>query len=120
MLLNDGNEWEPEQEDISKWKELYPKVDVDQEIRAMAGWLDANPTRRKTAGGIKRFVNSWLSRAQDSGGSPMAKASGGKIERTRDMTSLDELTHNFTNDPAIRQHFISKYGQCFEDGVRHT
>ena len=120
MILNDGNEWEPEQEDISKWKELYPKVDVDQEIRAMAGWLDANPTRRKTARGIKRFVNSWLSRAQDSGGSPMAKSSSGKIEKARDMTSLDELTHNFTGDPAIRAHFISKYGQCFEDGMRHT
>lgn len=31
----------------------------------MKGWLNANPTKRKTKRGIKRFINSWLSREQD-------------------------------------------------------
>jgi len=124
MKLNDGSEWNPEQADLEQWTQLYPAVDVEQEIRAMTGWLDANPTRRKTSRGIKRFVNSWLARAQDKGGSPMARAAqsitpGGKI-RARDMTSLDELTHNFTRDPAMREYFIRKHGQCFEDGVRYN
>ena len=35
----------------------------------MRGWLDSNPTKRKTRGGVARFVNSWLSREQDRGGS---------------------------------------------------
>lgn len=34
----------------------------------MKGWLDANPTKRKTRRGVKRFVNNWLSRTQDQGG----------------------------------------------------
>ena len=34
----------------------------------MAGWLDANPKRRKTKQGILRFVTSWLAREQDKGG----------------------------------------------------
>ena len=32
----------------------------------MIGWLDANPKNRKTRLGIRRFINGWLSRAQDS------------------------------------------------------
>jgi hypothetical protein len=120
MILNDKSEWNPETADILKWQSLYPAVDVYQELNAMDGWLDANPTKRKTAKGVKRFVNSWLSRAQDKGGSPMAHGKSGIINKTRDMTALDDLTHNFTGDPAMREFFIKKYGQCFEDGVRYT
>ena len=31
----------------------------------MKGWADANPSRRKTRGGIKRFINAWLAKEQD-------------------------------------------------------
>ena len=123
MTLNDGTMWAPSDEQVAKWKTLYPAVDVDQELNAMVGWLDANPTRRKTKRGISRFCNTWLSKAQDKGGSPMVRdraPQGDKITRSRDMTSLDELTHNFTGDPAMRQYFIEKHGQCFENGVRYT
>jgi hypothetical protein len=34
------------------------------EIRA---WCVANPSKRKTPGGIHRFVQSWLSREQNRG-----------------------------------------------------
>lgn len=54
--------------DIKDWQDLYPAVDIKAELRKMKGWLDANPNRRKTARGIKRFINSWLSREQDRGG----------------------------------------------------
>jgi hypothetical protein len=40
----------------------------------MESWLDANPTRRKTPKGIKKFINSWLKKAQNQGGSPMVKS----------------------------------------------
>jgi len=40
-------------------------VDVEQALRNMRGWLLNNPKNRKTASGIRRFVNSWLSREQD-------------------------------------------------------
>lgn len=50
---------------FEKWQELYPAVDVMQELKKMDGWLNANPTRIKTAKGIPRFVNSWLARQQD-------------------------------------------------------
>lgn len=49
------------------YRNLYPAVDVEAELRKMVGWLNSNPARRKTARGIEAFINSWLSRAQDSG-----------------------------------------------------
>ncbi len=52
-------------QDVDAWQGLYPACDVKQELRKMAGWLDANPTNRKTERGIKRFVVNWLSREQD-------------------------------------------------------
>ncbi|HIC0448646.1 TPA: hypothetical protein ACWZSZ_004916, partial [Escherichia coli] len=46
--------------------DLYPAVNIEQEFRNMRGWLDSNPTRRKTAKGIRRFITTWLQKCQDS------------------------------------------------------
>lgn len=56
------------QSDIDHWSELYQSVDVLQELRKAAGWLEGNPTRRKTKRGMPRFITNWLSHAQDRGG----------------------------------------------------
>lgn len=68
LILNDKSLHDVFESDIEGWKELYPAVDILQEFKKMKGWLDSNPDRRKTRRGINRFINSWLSRAQDSGG----------------------------------------------------
>jgi len=61
------------------YRQLYPAVDVEAELRKMVGWLNANPSRRKTARGIEAFINSWLSRAQDSG--PRVQTYGAGINK---------------------------------------
>lgn len=68
LPLNDGTFFEVSENDRAKWSQLYPNVDVLQQLRNMAGWCDANPTKRKTRGGIKRFITAWLAREQDKGG----------------------------------------------------
>ena len=65
ITLNDKTEYPITEADIEGWKDLYPAVDVMQELRKMKGWADANPTKRKTKAGIKRFINAWLSKEQD-------------------------------------------------------
>lgn len=67
LTLNDKTEHPIYTEDFDEWAELYPAVDIMQALRSMKGWLNANPTRRKTKNGIRRFINSWLSREQDRG-----------------------------------------------------
>lgn len=69
LILNDKTEYEVTYEDVNNYQELYPAVDVKQQLRNMKGWCDANPTNRKTRTGIKRFINSWLSKEQNRGGS---------------------------------------------------
>lgn len=65
IILNDKTEYPVTAADVEAWKALYPAVDVMQELRKMKGWADANPTKRKTKGGIKRFINGWLAKEQD-------------------------------------------------------
>ncbi|MEY8331324.1 DUF6291 domain-containing protein [Lachnospiraceae bacterium 48-33] len=81
LPLNDKSLYPITQQDINGWIEIYPSVDVMQELRKMRGWLDANPTKRKTSRGIRRFVNSWLSRSQDEGGVKIGKKNN-EIEST--------------------------------------
>ena len=66
--LNDGSLWAVSTEMLQHWRELYPAVDVEQEIRKMIGWCESNPQKRKTARGIQRFITGWLAREQDKGG----------------------------------------------------
>ncbi len=65
LPLNTGEEYPFYPSDINQYKELYPAVDIEQQLRSMKGWCMNNPSKRKTKNGIKRFVNSWLSREQD-------------------------------------------------------
>lgn len=65
LPLNDGTEFHVTQDMVQEFSTLYPAVDVEQALRNMRGWLLNNPKNRKTSSGIRRFVNSWLSREQD-------------------------------------------------------
>lgn len=68
LPLNTGEEYPVFQCDIDVFAQLYPAVDILQAMRGMKGWLMTNTTRRKTKRGIGRFINSWLAREQDKGG----------------------------------------------------
>lgn len=68
LPLNDGTLHGVTASEVKKYRELYPAVDVMQELRNMVGWLDSNPAKRKTKAGVRRFINGWLSREQDRGG----------------------------------------------------
>lgn len=65
--LNDGTEWKCSELDYAEYVRLYPGVDVQKAFREMRSWCNSNPEKRKTRKGVKRFVNSWLSKTQNSG-----------------------------------------------------
>ena len=48
---------------MNLWKESYPAIDVAQEIRKAAAWLDANRKNRKKD--VKWFLVNWLNRIQE-------------------------------------------------------
>ena len=68
LPLNDKSNYSVSKSDVQHYKILYPAVDVEQQLRSMLGWLEANPSRRKTRTGIKGFITKWLNKVQDRGG----------------------------------------------------
>lgn len=67
--VNDGSEAPISEAEVAEFSKLYPAVEVLAELRKMRGWALANPAKRKTRGGLLRFVTSWLGKEQDKGGS---------------------------------------------------
>lgn len=137
MLLNTNERWEPEDTDMIAWAKAYPAVDVFQELRAMESWLDANPKKRKTKVGIKKFVNGWLSRSQDRGGSSPAvigkQAVAAKLDPTgisaapvslKSLTMDMQLTDVTWLDPQeaqmMRQYYLDQRGFYFDGVLRNA
>lgn len=55
-------------EQVARWRETYPAVDIMFELRKLREWNHANPSRRKTKRGIVPHIVRWLASAQDKGG----------------------------------------------------
>lgn len=89
IQLNDKTFYNVPLEKISLWENTYPAVDVRKELKKMAAWCDANITKRKTRRGIDRFINNWLSRTQDRGGTK-GKEKVIEEERTNSTYNTDE------------------------------
>lgn len=65
LQLNTGEEYPVYENQVKQWEEIYPGINVNDQLRAMKGWCIANPTKRKTRSGINRFINNWLSKEQN-------------------------------------------------------
>ena len=121
MLCKDGSTYEPKQEDLIAWERAYSKrgVDVRQELLSMESWLDANPTRRKKD--MKRFIDNWLKRAAQSGGSPMAKS---RKKSARDVPIEHKLcdigwVQNVESKQEARQFYLNKLGYYFDGELKN-
>lgn len=78
--LNDKTFFNIPVDNIALWQDAYPAVAIEQELKRMISWLESNPTKKKTKRGIKRFINNWLSRTQDAGGSKTSSGSKNELE----------------------------------------
>lgn len=64
--------WGLAQAKLDEYQQSYPGIDALAECRKALQWSRDNPTKRKTAKGMPKFLSGWLSRAQDSGRPAMA------------------------------------------------
>jgi len=92
--LNDGTEYPVTQQQVDEFSMCYPAVDVMALLLRMRAWSISNPTQRKTPKGVLRFVNGWLSKAQDNqptaGGSRYASASSQQDQRRERARQANE------------------------------
>ena len=72
IKLKDGSFYEVKESDLIAWSRTYKDCNVFYEVKAAAEWCEANPSRRKTLRGVKRFLNAWLSKAHKLKGSPLS------------------------------------------------
>lgn len=87
--LPDGSfEYGVTEDRVAEWAELFPGVDVPQELGRMRLWCRENRSRRKTYpaenAGVLDFIATWLGREQN-------KARGGPRPLSRDERRLREL-----------------------------
>lgn len=124
MKTKDDTEWQPDDESVASWQQAYKNIDVFAEMDAMACWLDANPQKRKTKRGMKRFVNMWLNKANKQGGSPSSLKQVSNPDDPvplRSWTMIDMLTHDFMDSAEMRKKWLAEHGQYVSSkGVRHV
>lgn len=70
------------EKDLEKWKEAYPAVDIDLEIKRAEIWLKANPAKRKK--NIDAFLTRWFSKSQERGGSYPSNSNGKYFGNNKD------------------------------------
>lgn len=78
---------------VEQMQKLYPGLDMDYEFKAMAAWSLNNPTRRKTASGVSRFINAWLARSQNE---PRRESYPSNGTRTNNRTTFSNIpSHDY-------------------------
>ena len=82
-LVKKGEEHIVTEADIAEYTDAYPAVDVRQQLREIRQWNLNNPTNRKTPGGIRRHIGTWLADKQN-------RASTGRIGGKRGPKTLDQ------------------------------
>jgi uncharacterized protein YdaU (DUF1376 family) len=53
---------------LTRWRDAFPAVDIDHQLKKMNSWLIDNPKKAHKSN-WSAFMNRWLSREQDRGGS---------------------------------------------------
>ena len=118
LVLKSGEEYEVSEADVIEWQRSYKSIDVCAELDRMRQWCDANPAKRKTSRGIKRFINAWLSRANDNIQSGRSTAIKGLKP-----SGIDNLTDVSWVSPEIlevkRRQYLKAHGQYW-DGERRN
>lgn len=62
-----GTAWDFRQSLCDELKAAFPALDVLQQVRSALAWVKANPSRKKTPTGMRRFITGWLTKAQNRG-----------------------------------------------------
>ena len=84
LPLNDNTIYDVPLEKIEIWRKAYPVVNIEGELYKMIAWLESNPTRRKTKRGINSFINNWLAKEQNRGGTYRSNTYDGRIRQQQE------------------------------------
>lgn len=83
-VIGSSTDWPLTTTKVAEWQDIFP-FDIVPECKLARQWLIENPTRRKTATGMAKYLLAWLARRQNRGGTDtgrpeMMKASLGALQ----------------------------------------
>lgn len=85
FTVKDGKVWQMPTSLYEKLLDAFGNIDIDAEMRKAVAWCEANPGKRKTAKGMPRFLNAWLSRVD-----PVMTPEDEQTKLLREMGLLNE------------------------------
>lgn len=65
FILKDNSIYSITESEYNEFAEAYQNVNIMQELKKIRAWCMSNPSKRKTRRGALKFVNNWLSNAQE-------------------------------------------------------
>lgn len=68
------NKFSVSEQKMQIWREAFPAIDIDQQIKAAGSWLIDNPKNKKS--NYARFLNNWFTKSQDR--APSSKPTAGQ------------------------------------------
>lgn len=114
--INTGAEHPVTEDDLGEYRRLFPAVDLHRELLLARRWCLDNPTKRKTARGVRAFLTRWLEKAQDRApGRLLQPVHGGSREASRPLSAVDRVNEAVARRRAERgEHFPADFG--FDNG----
>jgi uncharacterized protein YlbG (UPF0298 family) len=79
-------------EEIHNYKSTYQAVDIEQQYREILSWLNTNQKNRKTIVGMPKFINAWLSKAQNKAPRVNTSSAIGKTQEI--FNQLSEINYD--------------------------
>lgn len=88
--LKNGSKYVVTGDEFENYVHSYPMLDVPQVFQNVLGWLEANPSRQKTAEMMPRFLTNWLEGDAKKAMRKETYPNEGNPEKT-DFSSLDHF-----------------------------
>ena len=110
--LSDGTNFAVPESLAQEYAAAYPGVNVLGELAKARAWCLSNPKQRKTRSGIRRFLNSWMDRAQNNATRASPAARAGRPMTARQMEAEergDFATQILKFDEAMKNGSLEDY-----------
>ena len=110
--LSDGTNFAVPESLAQEYAAAYPGVNVLGELAKARAWCLSNPKQRKTRSGIRRFLNSWMDRAQNNATRASPAARAGRPMTARQMEAEergDFATQILKFDEAMKNGRLEDY-----------
>lgn len=117
--LVDGSAFPVPQALVAEFESAYPAVDIPGELARIRAWCITNPKNRKTKSGIRRFLNSWLSKAQNQAPRASPGASCWQTAKMAETAQRGDFAEQVLKlDEAVRNGQLTNSGVGTQQSVR--